>query len=253
MTNMTATVWTDDVPVRASDLTPHGTASAPALCVYLQEAAGHHADALGVSMRRLQEERQAWVLSRLHLDLDRPPRRDETVTIETWPSGLEGLYATREFVLSTNGAEIGRATSRWFVIDTERRRPVRPPRSLYDLETPDRPLPLPHDFDDLSEPDRVDHEASWRARYHDLDLNRHVNSVRYLDWALGTLPDDLLDAHQCTGVALQFRSEATLGTPVRATAQMDADNDGQRARHALHHAGTNDLLAVARTDWTPRS
>ena len=250
---MTADVWTESIPVRSSDLTPHGTASVPALCVYLQEAAGHHADDLDVSMRRLQEENQAWVLSHLYVELDRLPEMDETVTIETWPSGLEGLYATREFVLLVDDNEIGRATSRWFVIDTERRRPVRPPRSLYDLETPDRPLPLPHDFDDLSEPDRVEHEASWRARYHDLDLNRHVNSVRYLDWALGTLPDDLLDAHQCTGVALQFRSEATLGTPVRATAQMDADNDGQRARHALHHAGTDDRLATARTDWTPRS
>jgi acyl-ACP thioesterase len=250
---MTADVWTESLPVRSSDLTPHGTASVPALCVYLQEAAGHHADALGVSMRELRDEDRAWALSHLRLALDRPPEEDEAITIETWPSGLDGLYATREFVLSTDAAEIGHATSRWFVLDTERRRPVRPPRLLYDLETPDRALPLPHHFDDLPEPDRVDHEASWRARYHDLDLNRHVNSVRYLEWALGTLPYDLLDAHQCTGVVLQFRSEATLGTPVRATAQMDADNDGQRARHALHHAGTNDLLAAARTRWTPRS
>jgi len=249
---MAVDIWTEDIPVRSSDLTPHGTASVPALCVYLQEAAGHHADALGVSMRRLQDEDRAWVLSHLHLDLDRPPEGGETVTIETWPSGLEGLYATREFVLSNGDAEIGGATSRWFVIDTERRRPVRPPRSLYDLETPDRPLPLAHDFDDLPDPDRVDHETTWRARYHDLDLNRHVNSVRYLEWALGTLPDALFDTHWCTEVALQFRAEATLGTPVRATAQMDADNDGQRARHALHRAGTDDLLAAARTTWAPR-
>jgi len=250
---MAVDIWTEDIPVRSSDLTPHGTASVPALCVYLQEAAGHHADALEVSMRRLQDEDRAWVLSHLHLDLHRPPEGDETVTIETWPSGLEGLYATREFVLSTDAAEIGRATSRWFVIDTERRRPVRPPRSLYDLETPDRPRPLPHEFDDLPEPDRIDHEASWRARYHDLDLNRHVNSVRYLEWALGTLPDDLLDTYQCTGVSLQFRAEATLGTPVRATAQIDENSDERVARHALHHIETDDLLAAARTWWSPRS
>jgi acyl-ACP thioesterase len=225
----------------------------PALCVYLQEAAGHHADALGVSMRRLQDEDRAWVLSHLHLELDRLPEGDETVTIETWPSGLEGLYATREFVLSTDENEIGHATSRWFVIDTERRRPVRPPRSLYDLETPDRALPIPHDFDDLPAPDRVDHGAAWRARYHDLDLNRHVNSVRYLEWALGSLPDDLFDAYQYREVVLQFRAEATLGTPVRATARIEASGNKQAARHALLHAESNDLLAVARTTWTSRS
>ena len=244
--------WTESLPVRSSDLTPHGTASVLALCVYLQEVAGHHADDLGVSMRRLQDENRAWALSHLHLEVDRLPHGDETVTIETWPSGLEGLFATREFVLSTNDEEIGRATSRWFVLDTDRRRPVRPPRSLYDLETPDRPSPLPHEFGDLPAPEHVDHEATWRARYHDLDLNRHVNSVRYLEWALGTLPDTFLDGHHCTGVALQFRAEATLGTPVRATAQTETTNGDSVARHALHHAETDDLLAAARTQWSPR-
>ena len=65
-----------------------------ALCVYLQEVAGHHADALDVSMRRLQADDRAWVLSHLHLALDRPPCGNETVTIETWSLGLEELYAT---------------------------------------------------------------------------------------------------------------------------------------------------------------
>ncbi|WP_263784885.1 acyl-[acyl-carrier-protein] thioesterase [Salinibacter grassmerensis] len=244
--------WTETVPVRSSDLTPHGTASMPALCVYLQEAAGHHADALGVSMRDLREKEQAWVLSHMYLHLDRLPQENETVAVETWPSGLDGLHATREFVLSVDDTEMGRATSRWFVIDTERRRPVRPPRLLYDLDMPDRPRPLRQAFDDLPTPDRTDHETTWTARYHDLDLNRHVNSVRYLEWALGTLPDALLDAHRCTGLALQFRAEATAGTPVHTTAQVDTADDGPAARHALHHAETDDLLAAARTTWAPR-
>lgn len=250
---MTADVWTEDIPVRSSDLTPHGTTSVPALCVYLQEAAGHHADALDLSMRRLQEENQAWVLAHLHLVLDRPPRGNETVTVETWPSGLEGVHTTREFVLSIDDIEIGRATSQWFVIDTERRRPTRPPRSLYSLETPDRPSVLPHDFDDLPDPNQAAHDTTCTACYHDLDLNRHVNSVRYLEWALNTLPNDFLDIHQCTGIALQFQSEATLGTPVSATAQTEASDDGPVARHALYHAETADRLAAAQTTWTPRS
>ena len=250
---MRADVWTETVPVRSSDLTPHGTVSVPALCTSLQEVAGHHADALGVSMRRLRANDQAWALSRLDIEFDRPPAWADQLTIETWPSGLDGLYATREFVLSVDGTPVGRSTSRWFVLDTERRRPVRPPRLLYDLEPPDRAPALPHDLDALPAPENIDHEHSWTARYHDLDLNRHVNSTRYLEWALRTLPDELLDTHRCAGVALEFRAEATLGTPVRATAQIEETNTGQTARHALHHGETDDLLAAARTRWQTRS
>ncbi|PSQ87883.1 MAG: hypothetical protein BRD30_08080 [Bacteroidetes bacterium QH_2_63_10] len=91
------------------------------------------------------------------------------------------------------------------------------------------------------------------TRYEADRSRRPTAAVRYLDWALGTLPDDLLDAHQCTEVVLQFRAEATLGTPVRATAQTGDADDGPVARHALHHADTDDLLAAARTRWIPRS
>lgn len=249
----TANVWTEAVPVRSSDLTPHGTIAVPALCTYLQEVAGHHADALGVSMQRLRADEKAWALSRLDLELVHHPTWADELRIETWPSGLDRLYATREFLLSVDGAPVGRSTSRWFVLDTERRRPVRPPRSLYDLETPDRTPALAHDLDDLSGPERIDHERSWTAHYHDLDLNRHVNSIRYLEWALGTLPDAFLNTHQCTGVALQFRAEATLGTPVRTTAQTETSSNKRVVRHALTHAETDHLLAAARTTWEARS
>ncbi len=245
--------WTDTFRVRSDEVTPRSTASVPALCTYLQDAAGRHADALGVSMQRLQAENQAWVLSHLHLDLDRPLRWNETVTLETWPSGLDGLYATREFILSVDDATIGRATSRWFVIDTEQRRPVRPPRSLYTLETPNRSPALPHEFDDLHGPERIDHERSWTARYYDLDLNRHVNSIRYLEWALGTLPDSMLMAYRCTGFALQFQAEAALGTPVRAVAQVDDHGEERTVRHILSHADEDRLLAAAHTTWLPHS
>jgi acyl-ACP thioesterase len=245
--------WTESVPVRSSDATLHGTASLPALCVYLQETAGHHADALGVSMQDLLADDRAWVLSHLHLDLDRPPHWQETVTIETWPSGLDGLYTTREFVLSVDDELIGRATSRWFVIDTERRRPARPPRPIRDLDWPDRPPALPHDFDDVPGPDHAEHEHTTTARYYDLDLNGHVNSMRYLTWALTTLPDAVLTEHQCTGLALQFRAEAILGTPIRATAQTHSTGEGHTARHALHHAEDDRILATARTRWVERA
>jgi acyl-ACP thioesterase len=245
--------WTESVPVRSSDATRHGTVSLPALCVYLQEAAGHHAAALGVSMQDLRADDQAWVLSHLHLDLDRPPHWQDTVTVKTWPSGLDGLHTTREFVLSVDDELIGRATSQWFVIDTERRCPARPPRSIRDLEWPERPPALPHNFEDVPGPERVTHEHSTTARYFDLDLNAHVNSMRYLRWALTTLPDAMLAAHQCTGLALQFRAEATLGTPIHATAHTEATENGPTAHHALRHAEDDYPLATARTSWTERS
>jgi acyl-ACP thioesterase len=247
---MKATPWTETRRIRASDLTPDGTASVLALATYFQEAAGHHADELGVSMQELLADDKAWVLARLRLEIDRLPRWEDEIVLETWPSGLDGLFATREVLfLDEDGHAFGRGTSAWLVIDTERRRPLRPPSVLYNLDVPDRPAPLEQTDGDLAAPSRVDRERTFLVRYHDLDLNRHVNNVRYLEWALETLPPEVLDDRRCTGLALQFEAETTFGDPVRATAELREEEGRLHVRHRLAHAETDRTLALAATTW----
>jgi acyl-ACP thioesterase len=247
---MTADLWTDTVRIPSYHVTPQGTASVLALADYFQEAAGHHADELGVSMQDLLAEGRAWVLAHFRLEIDRLPDWNEEITLETWPSGLERLFATREVVFRDGeGDSIAQGTSAWLVINTERRRPVRPPSVLYDIEPPDRPAPLDTDLADLPAPSRTDRTEAFSVRYHDLDLNRHVNNVRYLEWALETLPPSVLDERRCTGLALQFEAEATHGDPVRATAQIDGDEGPLSVRHRLALADTDRTLARATTTW----
>lgn len=249
---MTAGIWTERIRVRSYDVTPQGTASVRALTNYFQDAAGHHAAELGVSMQDLLSEGRAWVLARLHLEIDRLPSWDEDVVLETWPSGLDGLFATREVVFrrSDDDSAVARGTSAWLVIDTERRRPQRPPPMLYDLDTPDRPSPLEGPVDELSRPERVDRTRAFHVQYHDLDLNRHVTNGQYLEWALETVPTPVLDERRCTGVALQFEAEAGLGDPVHATAQLEEADQTLRVHHRLAHGETDETLALAGTTWT---
>lgn len=250
-----AGTWTERRSIRASDVTPRGTASVLALATIFQEAAGRHAADLGVSMQDFLAEGRAWVLARLRMEIDRLPQWEDEVVIETWPSGLDRLYATREFIFrGEDGRELARGTSAWLVIDTERRRPLRPPSVLHDIELPDRPAPIGEAHEELSLPSRVDRAQAFTVRFHDLDLNRHVNNVRYLEWALETLPSEVLDQRQCTALALQFEGETTLEDPVRATAEVEEEGDRLHVRHRLAHADTDRLLALAATTWTaPRS
>jgi len=248
---VTVGIWTETVRVRSYDVTPQGTASILALADYFQEAAGRHADELGVSMQDLLAENRAWVLAHFRMQIDRLPRWNETITIETWPSGLDRLFALREVIVrDEEGTGLAEGTSSWLVIDTERRRPVRPPAVLHDIDPPDRPSPLDTDLDDLSPPDRTDRERTFTVRYHDLDLNRHMNNVRYLEWAVETLPAEVLDDYRCCALALQFEAETTFGDSVRATAAMREEDAGLYVRHHLAHAGTGETVALAATRWS---
>jgi acyl-ACP thioesterase len=261
------TVFRETFPVRSFEVGPDERASVRALCNYLQEAASLHAARLGFSAAAMRAEGHAWVLTHLHVQIDRMPRWAETVTVTTWPSGTERLYATRDFVVTTDAADapVACATSAWLVIDVERRRPTRLPAAIDDVALPDRADALPHAFDDLAVPDpgaeAPMHTASFQAGYDDLDPNGHVNNARYAAWAVEPLPDAVLAERRLRALRLQFRAEATRGDAIRAAVQPAATEDEDAAfchrliRPAADDAaedGTGedgDTLVRAETAW----
>ncbi|WP_022836646.1 acyl-[acyl-carrier-protein] thioesterase [Salisaeta longa] len=242
-------VWRESFPVYAHQVLPRGTASVLTLSNIFQEAAGHHADALGVAMEDLMAAGRAWVMARFKIAVERLPRAGDAVAVATWPSGLDGAYATREFILRTpTGDRLAAGSSAWLVIDTEQRRPVRPPAALHALTPPDREPPVAPSFASLNVPSAPPHRRAFRVRYHDLDLNDHVNNVRYAEWAVETLPVAHLRGHRCTALELHFKAEAVAGDAVEGHA---APAESQAFTHAIVRPSDGQTLALARTAWRP--
>lgn len=221
--------WTETYPVRSYDVDPDALLTLPALANYLQDAAGAHARALNVSAEQLVQQRLTWFLARLHLVVDeRPSWRDE-VRVVTWPSGHDGLYATREFLVHGPHGLAARGTSAWMMVHIDRRRPVRLPDFVQDLPTPDRPVPLPESPDRLPDVTEPVHAAKEQARHGDLDLNAHVNNVVYLTWvqeALAAMGAEVPPSE----VVLHFRSEAIYGDAVTIETQRSPAEQGYAHR-----------------------
>ena len=107
-----------------------GQLSAPALSGWLQEAAGRHAEQLGVGVDALQARGLTWVLARQAVVVDRPVEMGERAEVVTWPSGADRLSALRDFEVRVDGEVRARAVTQWIVLDLATRKPVRPGRSF---------------------------------------------------------------------------------------------------------------------------
>ena len=251
----TAGTWTETFHVRAYEVDPRGRVAIQTLCNYFQEAAGNHAETYGVSVADLLDQGLTWVLARLHVQMDRYPRMGSTIRIETWPSGIEGLLATRDFrffeVQNDTVEEIGRGTSGWIVIDAAGKRPVRVPAVITEIQLPDLPPTIPNAFSKFDVPDYADHQCRYGVRYSDLDINQHVNNVRYAEWAVGSVPDDILHTHQIHRLELQFKAETTFGDAVVARATRQNVPDGATFTHRLLRESDARDVALARTHWRP--
>lgn len=152
-------------------------------------AADFHSNERGYGMHYLQTVRKTWVLSRLAIEMEKMPKGYEDFSIETWVEAAKRFFTSRNFsVVSRDGKQtLGHGRSIWAMIDTETRQPVdlfgvRDGLITDYIET-EKACPI-------EKPGRVrmSHEAEFvrsiDTYYNDIDLNGHVNSVKYIEHIL---------------------------------------------------------------------
>lgn len=247
-----ASIWTEVFTVRTFETDASGHLSVQNLCNYLQEAAGNHARALGVSVEHLLQKHLTWMLSRLHVKVQRYPAWGDTVFIDTWPSGHNGLFATREFRVYTEvGDQVARGTSAWLLIDTRRRRPIRLPDFIDRIPTPEIPRAVPDPFLKMLPLEQATIQRHFEVRFSDLDLNNHANNVSFINWAMESVPADVHRSHWIRSIEVYFRAEARQGDTIISRARKEPQEDGLLLHHALYNAADEkeQEIATLRTRW----
>ena len=217
----------------------------PCLCNYMQEIAGHHADALGWGIHHLQRSGLTWMLSRLHVKIARYAQWGEPVTLHTWPSGMKGrLVASRSFqAADASGCEILQAHSEWLYVDMKAQKIAKLPESFSSLVPAGTPC--------ISFPDiggkspsfpSITSSAEIIVRRSDLDFNDHVNNVHYPEWMLEAMPDC---EHGPLEMDIVFRQAAKSGDRLVS----EVCRDGARTCHRIRRVSDDAILATAVMLW----
>ncbi|MBR1870766.1 MAG: hypothetical protein IJ802_02960 [Kiritimatiellae bacterium] len=232
--------------VRSYECAPDGCLTLANLCNYLQEAASVNAGHLGFSKTDFNAAGKdiTWVLTRMHVKIATYPKWGDDAFVTTFPRIGRRITAYRDFIVhDANGGELARATTEWMVIDMASRRPLPIPDFVFasanDVREPvlgERMEPLPK----LS-PENFSQTFATRALKSDMDLNRHVNNVRYITWILESLPDD---APPVSEISLAFRSEALAGDEV--TGHTNAASPSETFVRLVSASGSEITTALVR-------
>ena len=242
-------IWDAVYPVRSYDVDARGRLSVAAIANFLQDAAGCHAHALGVSIDLLHPLHLTWVLVRLRLQLERHLGWQDNLHIRTWPSRQERLISQRDFLLLDEaGGAVGRCVTSWVVMDLRRWRPQRLTALPAALPSPERPRALALPPDKIAPPAAFSQECGFQVGDRDLDRNGHVNNVRYIEWALETVPPTVLNTHGLEALAIDFVGEALRGEQILA-GSLAADQAQTTFHHGIRSQSTGNELARAMTRW----
>ena len=208
-----ANIFTKEFTISSYHLNPRGQARLTTMANFFQEVAYHHAGELGWGYEDMKSRNVTWVLSRMRIRMTRFPVWNDRITVETWPSGAERLFAMRDFkVMDGSGEVIGIASTGWLILDIDTHRLIRPKEItdrfklvIHDVQMFDKPL------DKIVVPGEVKLLAHHQVVYSDLDIVGHVNNVKYMEWCIDTVSKDENSEKEIRELEINFNHEALLG------------------------------------------
>ena len=238
-------LWSEELRVKAYEADHTGSLKLHSLFNELSDVAGNHAAHLGVGYRELLQAGYFWVLSRIKVRIFRMPAMGENVLLETWPKGVERLFALRDFRMTDReGATLVAATSAWLLLDAGRSRPHKIEVLPYRIPLREGVDAIPGLPEKLTPVEGLELKYERKVMPSDLDVNNHVNNAEYVRWIADCAGCD--NPGTIASIHVNYLDEALLGDTIELRSGKD---EGQFLRvEGVNRSGGRTVFQ-ARIGW----
>ena len=170
-------------------------------------------------MAYLMTIQRSWVLSRLAIEMEEMPRQYTRFNVETWVESAMRYFTQRNFRVvgrDASGEErvFGYGRSVWAMIDTETRQPTDilaiNDGSINQWIEKEKPCPIDKGGR-VRVADGAELVRTIDTHYNDVDINGHINSVKYIEHVLDLWPLTWYREHQLKRFEIAYVAEAHEG------------------------------------------
>jgi len=203
-------IFSKDWEINFTQCTPNGYLKYTDLCNILQLTAATHSEIGGISFMDMQEFDQAWVLSRMRVEISELPKWKDIITVKTWINSLENSRSVRAFEVYKNDTKIVGSETFWVVFNTEKRRPetLALPFEHFMLYPDNKATKKGFGKIELNNEKEIIFEKT--VFLSDLDIVNHVNNVKYLEWCLDLADENLILNQEIESLEMNFLKELSL-------------------------------------------
>lgn len=223
-----------------------------ALLNILQETAWKHSSSADYDDIRLKKESSTWVLLQYHIKIIEMPKLWETITVKTWCPKQKKMHSTRSFSIECDGVECIQVNSLWVFFDIEKRIPKKITDEIASCYQCTKPpvFPEPRFFKVDGTPDDKHRRSAreYTVMRSDMDTNGHVNNVRYLEWILNDIPDEIYDNNTLSELKIVYRKECKRGDALSLHTFVEGNIVTSQILHSEGHK-----VAEISSIWIPKS
>lgn len=228
----------------------------PSLVQYLEDIAILHSAACGFDLDYFDENRCGWMLLKWDISIKSLPRFGDEVSVGTRVHAMKRFLADREFVMKTrDGFTLVEARSNWLFADMDKRRPIKIGENQFGAfgVSPE----TERDFvtiADVAIADAAIADAAIgavgetlvsrvKAGNTDIDTNQHVNNVRYVNWALDSLPAGFTESRRPVRLHVQYRKELAHASEAEILTALETIGAVTYSRHSVR-SGTDECCSM---------
>lgn len=193
---------------------PNGYLKYTDLCNIIQLTAAEHAELGGISFSDMQLNNQAWVLSRMRVEINKMPKWKETIVVKTWIISLENSRSIRGMEILLNGVKIIGCETFWAVFNTKSRKPENLAITHNHFEKFPNKRATDIQFSKININIDTNNITEKTVLLSDLDIVNHANSVKYLEWCLDYVDTKLLLKQQMQSFEMNYLKEVSLNEKV---------------------------------------
>lgn len=197
---------------------------------YLLNAADFHSTDRGFGMRYLNTINKTWVLSRLCIEMEEMPIQYNHFFVETWVESAMRYFTQRNFRVEDKetGRSLGYGRSVWALIDLDTRQPLDilsiNDGKIVNWVEKEKECPI-------DKPGRVKMSddaqliKSIETHYSDVDINGHINSVKYIEHILNLFSLDFHKTHHLKRFDIAYVAESHYGDRLNFYQEKTSDEE----------------------------
>lgn len=201
--------------VNIKQVNVNGSISDKGILMIFEDIACYHSDLIGCGFNDRPKTHFAWILLNWKVNVFKRARYGDTVIVKTWTHSSNKLFSYRDFQMyDESNTLIAIGSSKWVLMDSESFNIIHIPDELTQNFLPeDKGVFENNNFPKLSEPLDMKLTYSFVVPRRDIDVNKHMNNLYYLDHAFEALPEDLY-LKEYNSIDIHYKLSAKLNEKV---------------------------------------
>lgn len=183
---------------------------------FLENIGAYHSDEVGYGVNEIPKTNVSWILLDWQLNVINRPVYGQTIEVHTWGRGMNKFFTFRDYeIYDENNNLCAIATSKWALIDVRTGKLARLTEKIINKYNPEEKSVFSEEMGKIEMPKEFIAELEYIVTRKDIDINKHMHNLYYLDLAYEVLPENVYEQRPFNNIRINYKKEIKLGDTVK--------------------------------------